>query len=252
MIYVIINNSGKTAGMSLYKSFKKLPDIKAQHSHNICKQNETGKGFLRGKCVLEEVIKIKSDPRDVVYIFNVYRDIIDRKISNFFHNLEFHMKMNKSEILKIFENTKNVNFILERFYNLVYLLEEHNAHEQWEHLDYNVYQDSKFDKTNGFLVYQKENLIFVLLSYSKMKTWKKVLDTQLNNKKFTNLKIKYAKHHSKNKWYHKIYKEFYNKISISHATLDRIFEKHKKAIDFFMEDKEIEKMKKKWYRNKNK
>lgn len=248
MIYVIINNSGKTAGMSLYKSFKKLPDIKVQHSHNICRNNETSRGFLTGKCVLQEIIKMKSDPRNVVYIFNVYRDIIERKISSFFQNFEFHMKMNKNEILKKFETDKNIDYILERFYNLVYLLEEYESYEQWEHLDFNIYQDSTFDKTNGFLVYQKENLIFVLLSFSKIKMWKKILDTQLNNKKFTKLQLKHA-NNSKKKWYHEIYKVFNKKVNISHSTLDKIFEKHRKRIDFFMTEKEVENMKKKWYRN---
>lgn len=247
MIYVIINNSGKTAGMSLYKSFKKLPHIKVQHTHNITRNDEPGRGFMQGKCVIEEVQNLKSNPRNVIYIFNVYRDIIERKISSFFQNLEFHMKMSKEDIVKKYKNDKNIDFIIERFNNMVYLLEEYNSYEQWEHLDFDVYKNGCFNKTKGVLVHQNENVIFVILAFSKIKKWKNIIDSELNNKKFIDLDISHS-NNSKKKWYCEIYKQFNKKINIPHTTLDKIFEKHKKSIEFFMTDKEILDMKKKWYK----
>lgn len=154
-----------------------------------------------------------SSKNKKVYIIDVYRTPIERKISSFFEHISKkipnYKNKNIEELINIF-NTEYLNNI-EEYHPLDSIMMELGS-ESFNSFDFN----------KRYVKKEKGNLIFIKILFSDSKDWGEIL-SEIFNKKI----IIQNKNLSQDKEYHLIYEEFKKKYKTTESYLNNILRNDK-------------------------
>lgn len=188
-IQVFVYCSRKCGSMTLTKTFNQY--YKAFHVHN---QQDFVNFYKETKYSIFDVIEYNSKTNKDIYVIDVYRTPIERKISSFFQSIDNH-----------FPNYKKYNTrTLIKFFNrrFIYNLEEFQSIDEiMKHYDIPVFTNFDFEK--GYNIVKKDNIHFIKLRFNDIQNWSKILSNIFNR----NINI-ISDNISDNKEYAHIYKVF--------------------------------------------
>ena len=148
------------------------------------------------------------------YIFDSYRNPIERKISSFLQNITLHCGVNYrnysiEELINIFNN-KCIN-TLEEYHSVNIVLDKYNI----EHFKY-------FDFEKRYNIIEKENLVIIKLLFKDIHNWDLIL-SEILGKKIT----LYSANISKYKEYYNLYEEFKKKYKVPKSYIDNVLKNDK-------------------------
>ena len=177
---VIIYSGGKTGGSTLFQSFFKGSDMKPIHIHsNKCFKESCRMNILPFNEKYTKSIFDYIDTKDEVFIIDVYRNILDRKISAYFQNLEHNRKyFNVPSGLPL---EAEVDFF--QIHIMPYL---ENYEGIKESLDY--YDASLIYKKNHWHS-KKGNVNFIRLKFNNIEEWLDILKLYIPNEHMPNTLI---------------------------------------------------------------
>ena len=191
---IIVYCGGKCGSSTLHTTFKKneLNSYKIHDNNyfkylcNLYKKDTTKTIF--------DVIDFNVKQNKNIYIIDVYRTPIERKISGFFQNISQHLPdYNKLSIQEM------INFFNDK---LLYILE--NYHSIDEILDhYNIQLFNTFDFKNKYNIFKNDNMIFIKLRFNDISEWSNILSTIFDK----NITL-YNDNLTSNKQINKLYNEF--------------------------------------------
>lgn len=188
-IQVFVYCSRKCGSMTLTKTFNNY--YNAFHVHN---QKDFIDFYKTTKYTIFDVINYNASTNNDIYIIDVYRTPIERKISSFFQSIDKYFtqykKYNTKTLIKLF----NCGFI----YNL----------EEFQSIDeimnyYNVPLFTEFNFNKGYNIITKDNIHFIKLRFNDIDKWDKILSEIFQ----TNINI-VLDNISSNKDYSEFYKAF--------------------------------------------
>jgi len=184
---VIIYAGGKTGGSTLFQSFLKT-NMKPIHIHsNKCFKESCRMNIMPFNEKYTKSIFDYIDTKEDVFIIDVYRNILDRKLSAYFQNLEHNRKyFNVPADLSIEEEVD--------FFHIHIMPYLENYEGIKEALDY--YDASLIYKKNHWHN-KKNNVNFIRLKFNNIEQWldilklyiphehmpEKLIDTNLSNNK---------------------------------------------------------------------
>jgi len=186
-IDIFILCGGKSGSSSLYSSFIKnnYNTLKIHGKLDYIEQFNEDK--------LYETINISSAKKPV-FIIDVYRTPIERKISSFFQNIDSYLPN---------WQCKSIEQLITKFNNkYLYELEEyHSINEAFDYYDIPYFKE--FDFKKKFNLFKKNNLIFIKLLYKNINEWHHILRV-IFNKQFIITKDNMSSY----KNYYKTYQHF--------------------------------------------
>jgi hypothetical protein len=240
MIYFIINCSGKSGSTTLNTSFMKIAN--SQHCHSLTDIETLGAGFLKKMKYKKSMLSFINEHLQDTFIFiDSYRNILDRKISAFFHHvcgmeLQYLSFPSNKQILEKKYKKEGINFLINEF-KKNYLFEKENYHSSllWEkHFNYNIF-DIPFK--NDYQLYHKDNKYFVNLKFSNINNWENIIQNiDFNNNDINKIvrKFKINKTNITNsKWYGKMYNDFKNTIKLTDEEKYKLNNQFKNVIEHF-------------------
>jgi len=165
---VFVLCGGKCGGTTLATTFARN-NFSVTHLHSL-----TTKGMFFSEIDANntiEVLEKSCEKYENVYIIDVYRTPIERKISSFFQNISSHLscydKLCISEIIS--------------FFNDRLLSEIENYHPIDEILNqYNIPLFNNFDFEKKYNIVKKDNKIFIKLLFKDIDEWSNILSTIFN------------------------------------------------------------------------
>lgn len=209
-INCIVFCGGKCGGSSLTETIRRS-GIHTVHLHDF-----NCYGFnnnLKIKIGKDNIINLLNNSKDIIYIFDVYRTPVERKISSFFQNITLTIPDYKSksceELIDIF-NTEYINHI-EEYHSINNILDAYEL----EHF-------KNFDFQKRYNIIKKGNLIFVKILFRDINKWDKILSEIL----IKNIKS-YNHNLTENKVYYDLYNEFKQKYKIPKKYIDDILKNDK-------------------------
>jgi hypothetical protein len=157
---IIVYCGGKCGSSTLEATFKKN-GYKTIRAHGI---NDWNARFPNGPGIMN-IIKDNSR-RKKIFIIDAYRTPIERKISSFFQNIEKHVpqyaRLSLAELIHIF-NTRFLSTI-----------EEQHSIDEVMH-KFNVPLFREFDFTNGYVMKEHKNMVFVKILFRDIAKWGQIL-----------------------------------------------------------------------------
>ena len=185
---------------------------------------------IKNVTVNEIILFNKYLGRDV-YVINVYRSPIERKISTFFEKIGSHHFNNKDSKV----NTYNINKVIERFNNIFPWIGNGD-----HFLDrYNINIPEKFDFDNKFLLVNSNNIKYIALRLKDSNEWPRILTNIFG------LNIRIIKdYESSNKPIKDLYNTFKTIYRIPINLLDEI--KSDKYLQYYYSETEITKYYNEW------
>jgi dTDP-glucose 4,6-dehydratase len=143
---------------------------------------------------LFDVINKSINNNEHVYFIDVYRNPIERKLSNYFHTY--------------YRDDMSDEYILEHFNKLCCFIENYTSIN--EILDFlNIRHFDKFDFINKYNLIQHKNITIIKLRFQDIKEWNTILSNIFNkNIVLSNCNL------TENKSYYKKYKEIQNKVNV--------------------------------------
>lgn len=229
-VFVMISCSQKSGGTTLFHSFSRIKKFSTCSFHRF---NPDWYAI------------IKHIPKETTVVFiDSFRDIISRKISGFFQDLSFYFNMSEKELLQK-HASEGINFILEKFNELVLDIYPNYGSDGWKKLGYNCLKDGQFDFEKKFQYKKIENHHYINLRFSDIANWETILKSiplPINLTKFKIVK----KNIGGEKWYGKIYTDFLKNFKIPRATFETLFNQHYHVMHHFCTNKEIHNFIKKW------
>jgi hypothetical protein len=229
--FIVILCSGKSGSSTLASSFERL-DFKVWHGHSI-----------ESRGLLHKILAKQQENAYVVMIDSI-RDILARKISSFFQNLNEHMHMENHEIARKYRK-EGVGFLLEGFHQIIFEIEQYYSFYQWEPLGYNCLEEGTFDFENKYQLKQLGNTYFINLRFDDIKHWESIIksiDLPIDLNKFKII----SDNKSKNKWYSSIHHDFMKHFTLSQPEFDRIYAKNLREMQHFYTPEEIQKFVDRW------
>jgi hypothetical protein len=158
--------SGKTGGMTIYKSLKFLHREYCLHTHSEIQYNKVNNYELYGGIKLNDLIIKSKGIYPNVYIIDSYREPIERCIASFFENIEKH--------LPNYENCTIEEMI--DFFNKNKLRELENYHSYLESFSFfNISTDIIFDHEKKYCVTKNDNVIFIKLRLRDASKWECIM-----------------------------------------------------------------------------
>lgn len=180
-----INCSGKSGSMTLTESFKAL-NKRAMHIHGN-KALRHHMGPIKYK--VNDIIDFCSFHKKV-YVIDVYRNPIERKISAIFQGFNPVSTIAK---IQACSNDELIKYVNDNFLQT----DEYNSFEEWS---INMY-DYPFDHDTGYKVVTKDNITYILLKFDRINDWENQINSILNtmdfklvNKNLTKDKIIYPQY----------------------------------------------------------
>jgi hypothetical protein len=170
MYNVFIYCGGKCGSSTLDKTMleNRFDSVKL-HNNNYW-QNE-----LKNHKTIFETINQSSLNYEKIYIIDVYRTPIERKISSFFQNINVHLpNYNEFSIEEMIQ-----------FFNkeLIYTLEEyHSINEVFDY--YNIEKFNSFNFKKKYNMITRDNKIFIKLLFSDLNNWDTILSEIFGKKIF--------------------------------------------------------------------
>jgi len=161
MIYnIYIFCGGKCGGTTLAKTFT-LNNYKTIHLHGF-----DYVGLYSSDIDILNIHDTMDSCKEDIFIIDVYRTPIERKISGFFHNIDLFLPNFKM---------MTIEDIID-FFNISYLIENENAHPIDEALTYyNVPLFTEFDFGKKYNIIKQSNKIFVKLLFKDIHNWDTIL-----------------------------------------------------------------------------
>ena len=123
-------------------------------------------GRISGVTINEIILFNKGLGRDV-YVIDVYRSPIERKISAYFEKIGSYHFNNKDEIV----NKYNVNKVINRFNNIF----PHIANGDHFIDKYNITIPSQFDYSNKYLLVEENGIKYIKLRLKDADVWDSIL-----------------------------------------------------------------------------
>jgi hypothetical protein len=109
-----------------------------------------------------------------IFVIDIYRPSVERKISDFFHEISSLHFFNTEENISNY----NINKIIKRFNDIYPYLED----EDYYHEKYNIENLSNFDFDKKYLLYEKNNVKYIKLRLKDSHLWSDILSTILETK----------------------------------------------------------------------
>jgi len=165
-IQVFVYCSRKCGSMSLTKTLNQY--FNAFHVHN---QKDFEDFYGEHKYTIFDVIDYNAKINKNIYIIDVYRTPIERKISSFFQSIDEHFPYYKRY------NTKT----LIKYFNCgyIYSLEEYQSIDEIMKY-YDVPLFTHFDFEKGYNIVTKNNIHFIKLRFNDIKRWDSILSDIFN------------------------------------------------------------------------
>jgi hypothetical protein len=161
MYNVFIYCGGKCGSSTLDKTMIENGFDSVKLHNNYYWQNE-----LKNNETIFETINQSSLNYEKIYIIDVYRTPIERKISSFFQNINVHLpNYNEFSIEEIID-----------FFNkeLIYTLEEyHSINEVFNY--YNIDNFNSFNFEKNYNMITQDNKIFIKLLFRDLNDWESIL-----------------------------------------------------------------------------
>jgi hypothetical protein len=166
-----------------------------------------------------------------VYVINVYRSPIERKISTFFEKIgSYHFNNEDSKV-----NTYNINKVIERFNNIFPWIGNGD-----HFLDiYNINIPENFDFNNKFLLVNSNNIKYITLRLKDSNEWSKILTNIFG----FNIRI-IKDYESSNKPIKELYNTFKSVYRIPINLLEEL--KNDKYLQYYYSNEEINKYYSEW------
>lgn len=226
---VVISCSGKSGSTTLEKSFKNI-HIETFREHQL-----TPPGI---KTILTRARTAK------VILIDSIRDILSRKISSYFHNLEINTKMGRQQILDRYA-AEGVDFLLKDFATMILPIEQYYGFQGWKKLGYDCLSQGVFDFDKNYQVLKKGNIYFVNIRFKDIENWASILQSINLPLNLTNLTMVNA-NNSEQKWYKDIYNDFKSKFTLSQATFDAIMAANSLEMSHFFTAEELDEIMAQW------
>jgi hypothetical protein len=158
---------------------------------------------------ITELINYNSSIGKNVYVIDVYRNPIERKISEYFEILSsFHFNSTENEIQKY-----NLDTIIKRFNSIFPFI----GNGDYFFDKYNIDVPNQFDFNNKFLLVNKENIKYIKLRLCDSNEWSKILS------KIFKIEIITVKDYmTENKIVGDLYKKFKEKYVIPYNLLETV------------------------------
>jgi hypothetical protein len=116
-----------------------------------------------------DIIKYNAYIGKKVYVIDVYRSPIERKISEFFESLAHYHFNNTEENI----NNYNISRIINRFNSLFPYL----SYEEYYQDKYEIVLPEKFDFEKKYLIHEKDNVTYIKLRLKDSNEWNKILQS---------------------------------------------------------------------------
>ena len=186
-INILVHCGGKCGSSTLYNTFINNGYKSIKIHNRIDFINQCGYDGLF------DSIKYSSLNKKV-YIIDVYRTPIERKISSFFQNIIHHVPDYKNKMCEELIDIFNIKFIdtIEEYHSINEIFDE-----------YNIEHFKDFDFQKKYNIKEVGNLVFVKLLFNDIKIWNILLSLILN--KYI---VMYNDNLTENKDVYELYKEF--------------------------------------------
>ena len=180
---------------------------------------------------INELIKYNASIGKMVYIIDVYRNPIERKISEFFELLtSYHFNTNDSNIVNY-----KIDLLIKRFNSLFYYL----GTGDYFFDKYEIDVPENFDFEKKYLLVEKNDVKYIKLRLCDSNEWGKILTTILN------MDIVIVKdYQTENKLVGEVYKKFNEVYRIPHNLLETVMQC--KYFNYFNNDYEKQEYISKW------
>ena len=173
---------------------------------------------------IKDIIVYNSMLGKNVYVIDVYRSPIERKISTFFELIEMHFNNNVDEIMNY-----SLNRLMKRFNNIFL----HIPNDDYFIENYDIPLPESFDYEKKYLLIKENNIQYIKLRLCDSKEWGKILSVLLNNEI-----IIINDYETSNKKINLLYEKFKNNYKIPSNLLDEIKKDSFFNYYFSLEEKE--------------
>jgi hypothetical protein len=173
---------------------------------------------------IKDIIIYNSMLGKNVYVIDVYRSPIERKISTFFELIEMHFNNNVDEIM-----TYSLNRITKRFNNIFL----HIANDDYFMEKFEIPLPESFDFEKKYLLIKENNIQYIKLRLCDSKDWGEILSTILNNEIFI-----INDYETSNKKINLLYENFKNNYKIPSNLLEELKKDSFLNYYFSLEEKE--------------
>ena len=165
-------------------------------------------GKVTGVTINEIILYNKHLGRDI-YVIDVYRSPVERKISSYFEKIGTHHFNNKDEIV----NNYNINKVINRFNNiLLYIANGDHFMDK-----YDITIPATFDHSNKYLLVQENGIKYIKLRLKDSALWGNILTKIFG----TNIKA-IKDYESSNKPIKDLYSRFKREYKIPKNFLDEL------------------------------
>lgn len=166
-------------------------------------------GRVTGVTINEIILYNKHLGRDV-YVIDVYRSPVERKISAYFEKIGAYHFNNRDEIV----NNYNVNKVIDRFNNIfLYIANGDHFIDK-----YDITIPEKFDYSNKYLLVQENGIKYIKLRLKDSGLWGNILTNIFG----TNIRSGIKDYESSNKPIRDLYSRFKNEYRIPRNFLDEL------------------------------
>jgi hypothetical protein len=220
-IQVFVYCGTKCGSMTLYKTLNQY--YKSFHVHN---QTDFLHFYKQTKYTIFDIIDYNSQTNNQIYIIDVYRNPIERKISSFFQSIDKSCHNHKRYLLKDLIKYFNYNI----FYNI----------EEFQSIDeimtyYGLELFNKFNFDKKYNIISKDNIHFIKLRFNDINMWDKIL-SEIFKRNITIL----SDNISENKEYKDLYQKFKNYYYIPSNYFNNILPNDKNFKIYNTEEEQIE------------
>jgi len=199
---IFIYTPSKVGSTSLVTSLRMnlLPDYNIYHFHDE-ELLEKALNIKLGKITIMDIITYNQSLGKIIYVFDIYREPIEHKISLYFETL-YDLHFNNTE-----ENIKNysLTLIIQRF-NKIFPFLKMDDYFQKKFL---ISFPNAFDFNKKYLLMERNNVKYIKLRLKDSSSWNSILSTLFKKTIFT---IK--DYESKNKKIKNIYLSFYENYKL--------------------------------------
>ncbi len=272
LIEVFVYASGKTASTSLFDSFCNL-GFGSIHTHGeryFEKVNKQGNSL---EFSLKDLIMLCSEKQDQVFVIDVFREPISRKMSAFFQHLtrlpfiKERLPDREAASIKLpdfFQYVTRIPFIQERLpysikrlarhfesnidelinlFNDYYLLQSENYYgfEEYHRLGFKP-DNIDFNRIDKVAVQKERNINFIIVRFDDINYWEGIF----SNLGFSEFKLMQS-NDTNEKALGRLYQGFRENLFLDKEKLDRIYlDSHRKYLELFYTDQELENQYLKW------
>lgn len=201
---VFILCGGKCGGTTLANTFAKN-NFSVTHLHGL-----KTKGMFSSNIDCNNTIQFlekSCEKYENVYIIDVYRTPIERKISSFFQNISTDLpnynNLSIQEIIDYFNNNLLCN--LENYHPINQILNHYNIP---------LFNNFDFEKKNN--MFKQDNKIFIKLLFKDIDEWSNILSIIFNKKI-----VIHNSNMTRNKPIYKLYKKFIENYKVPKSYMDK-------------------------------